>query len=59
MKHLWLIVLLGSFGCAENKAASAACKGETDSETCQKCCTGKGANGYKYLNGSCGCLGGE
>ena len=55
--------ILGSMlvlGCAENKAASEKCKGATaDTDTCNKCCTSNGATGYKYVNGSCGCLGGS
>lgn len=45
-------------GCAENAAATAKCKGEKDSDKCQTCCKSNGANGYKFINNDCGCLGG-
>lgn len=50
-------VVLGA-GCSENAAATAKCKPEKDSDTCQTCCKDNGASGYKFINGDCGCLGG-
>lgn len=52
------IILLAA-ACAENEAATAKCKSATTaSEECQKCCNSNGANGYKFMNGTCACLGG-
>ncbi len=47
-----------ALGCAENKAATEKCKGSGSSSDCESCCKSEGANGYKYISGKCGCLGG-
>jgi hypothetical protein len=46
-------------GCAENKAASEKCKDSSSSDRCNTCCKSAGANGYKWISGQCGCLGGS
>lgn len=54
-----VIVLVGALlACKENEAASSACKSQPDSDECEKCCKAQGSNGYTYVNGECGCLGG-
>ncbi len=46
-------------GCTENPTATAACKSKGESsDVCSKCCHDNGANGHKYINGDCSCLGG-
>lgn len=46
-------------GCSENKAASDKCKtSNASSDLCNECCKQNGANGYKFINNECGCLGG-
>jgi hypothetical protein len=48
-----------AMACSENKAATEKCKGETSaSEACQACCNSNGASGYKFMSGTCACLGG-
>jgi hypothetical protein len=55
----WLGLVLAATGCKENPTATAACKsGSTSSDECSKCCNSNGANGHKWINGDCGCLGG-
>lgn len=60
----WCLALLvtlvsaGLLGCAENKAATGKCKSAKSSDDCSACCKENGANGHKYINGDCACLGG-
>ncbi len=54
-----LFAALGLAACAENAAATAACKASKDGEECSKCCTEHHASGNTYTSGSgCTCRGG-
>ena len=58
MVFLTLAFALGLAACKENQKASEACKTESASESCDKCCHANGASGYKFMSGACSCLGG-
>jgi len=54
-----LTAALATVGCKDNPAATKACKGAgASSDACSACCKSHGANGHKYINGDCSCLGG-
>ena len=55
---LCLSFALGMAACADNPKATEACKSESSSEACDKCCHTNGASGYKFISNACGCLGG-
>lgn len=64
MKTAWIGLVAGALavvgaGCKENASATAACGAQANSDACQTCCKGNGANGYKYVSGACSCLGGK
>ena len=51
------VLLVALLACKTNEAATDACKDESSSDDCEKCCKDNGANGYAYA-GDCSCLGG-
>jgi hypothetical protein len=52
-------MLVLAAGCAENQAATTACKDKSrTSDACNECCRSNGANGHTWVNGDCKCRGG-
>lgn len=53
---LVLLVGISAGACSDNPKASEACKGQSGTEACDKCCHDNGAHGYKYMGSACSCL---
>jgi hypothetical protein len=54
-----IVTLVAAMACSKNESATAACGAPKDTESCNACCTSNGATGYKFISGTCECLGGD